>query len=79
MPFYEYKCMKCGCKVEEFQHIDDEPLRDCPKCAGLLKKLLSRTAAQTVKDAKEQVAGGWRTWQIISRDMVFIDTMKKKK
>ena len=53
MPFYEYRCIKCGCEVEEFQHIDDKPLENCPKCSGLLKKLLSRTATQVAKDAKE--------------------------
>jgi len=31
-----------------------------------------------VKEAKEKVANGWRTWQIISDEMVFTKSMQKK-
>ena len=30
-----------------------------------------------IKEAKEKVANGWRTWQVISDEMVFTDAMKK--
>ena len=30
-----------------------------------------------IKEVKEKVANGWRTWQIISDEMVFTDAMKK--
>ena len=30
-----------------------------------------------IQEAKEKVANGWRTWQIISKEMVFTDAMKK--
>ena len=53
MPFYEYKCKDCAHMFEEFQYIDEDPLVQCPKCAGQLKKVLSMTTTQTVKDAKE--------------------------
>ena len=31
-----------------------------------------------IKNAKEKVANGWRTWQIISKDMVITNATKKK-
>ncbi|TFG06394.1 MAG: DUF3795 domain-containing protein [Promethearchaeota archaeon] len=30
-----------------------------------------------IKEAREKVAKGWRTWQVISKDMVFTEAMKK--
>ena len=30
-----------------------------------------------IKEAKDRVANGWRTWQIISDELVFTDAMKK--
>src|SRR6266850_3704579 len=43
MPFYEYKCAKCGHALEALQKLSDPPLRKCPDCGKTaLKKLLSR-------------------------------------
>lgn len=53
MPFYEYKCTACDHKFEEFQPIDDEPLVECPECAGDVKRLISNFSTQVAKDAKE--------------------------
>jgi putative FmdB family regulatory protein len=44
MPTYEYQCQKCGLKFERFQNIKDEPIRECPKCLGSVKKLISAGA-----------------------------------
>ncbi len=41
MPTYEYKCLKCGYRFEEFQSITDEPLKVCPACQGELQRVLS--------------------------------------
>lgn len=41
MPTYEYLCESCGFKFETFQKITDEPLEQCPKCRGKLRKLIS--------------------------------------
>jgi putative FmdB family regulatory protein len=46
MPIYEYKCQVCGQKVEIIQRAADPPKRECPKCGGLLKKMLSAPAIQ---------------------------------
>jgi putative FmdB family regulatory protein len=38
---YEYECMECGHKFEVTAKVND-PLPVCPKCSGIVKKLLSR-------------------------------------
>ena len=40
MPVYEYECQSCKKIIEEFQDINDEPLKKC-KCGGKLKKKFS--------------------------------------
>ena len=32
MPTYEYECDACGHRFEDFQQINDAPLKSCPKC-----------------------------------------------
>ena len=39
MPTYEYACKSCGRHIEVFQRISDEPLVECPHCAGQLRKV----------------------------------------
>ncbi len=41
MPTYEYKCNNCGYVFEEFQGINDEPIKICPKCGGSVSKKIS--------------------------------------
>ena len=41
MPTYEYRCKTCGYEFEEFQSIVDTPLTECPKCSGLVERLIS--------------------------------------
>jgi len=41
MPLYDYKCSKCGHIFEVQQKISEEPLKYCPKCKGLIKRLIS--------------------------------------
>ncbi len=41
MPFYEYRCTKCGHIFEEFQKISDPSIEKCPKCGGKVEKLIS--------------------------------------
>lgn len=41
MPTYEYLCEKCGYVFEASQKITDEPLKECPKCDGAVKRLIS--------------------------------------
>lgn len=39
MPIYEYECETCGNRFERFQSIQDEPIRQCPTCAGTVHKV----------------------------------------
>lgn len=39
MPTYEYVCMSCGHHIEVVQRFSDEPLRECPKCGGPLRRV----------------------------------------
>jgi putative FmdB family regulatory protein len=41
MPTYEYMCKNCG-KFEEIQRMSDEPLSQCPKCGGHVRRLISK-------------------------------------
>lgn len=44
MPLYEYKCKKCGRKVEKIRKFSDPPLTVCESCGGKLEQLLSSPA-----------------------------------
>lgn len=46
MPLYEYRCEKCGTRVEKIQKFSDPPLATCEKCGGKLTRLLSAPAIQ---------------------------------
>lgn len=40
MPTYEYECLRCGYRFEEFQKMSDEPVKRCPQCRGKVKRLI---------------------------------------
>jgi putative FmdB family regulatory protein len=44
MPIYEYECTECGGVIEAVQKFNDEPLVECSKCKGRLKKIISQSA-----------------------------------
>ena len=41
MPLYDYKCEKCSYLFEVKQRITEEPLKHCPKCKGLVRRIIS--------------------------------------
>lgn len=41
MPTYEYACKACGDHLEVVQSFNDDPLTDCPKCSGQLRKVFA--------------------------------------
>ena len=41
MPKYEYACRSCGEHLEVVQTFADDPLTECPACAGPLRKVFS--------------------------------------
>ena len=44
MPIYEYICDDCGSELEVMQKITDAPLKECKKCKGDLRRLISNSA-----------------------------------
>src|SRR5437667_5511316 len=46
MPIYEYKCQKCGTKIEKLQKMSEKPLTKCQECGGKLEKQWSNTSFQ---------------------------------
>ena len=54
MPLYEYKCNSCEHIFEEFQSINDEPIKNCPLCNSSVKKIISLNSSQLgIGDPKE--------------------------
>jgi putative FmdB family regulatory protein len=41
MPTYEYECLECKHRFDVFQSINDEPVANCVKCNGRVRKLFS--------------------------------------
>ena len=46
MPIYGYRCSECGHELEVRQSMSDAPLRVCPECSGVLRKLLYPVGVQ---------------------------------
>jgi putative FmdB family regulatory protein len=41
VPTYQYACTACGHQLEAVQSFAEDPLTECPACAGRLRKLFS--------------------------------------
>ena len=41
MPTYEYECTECGYLFEVFQAITADQVKECPKCNGKVRRLIS--------------------------------------
>jgi putative FmdB family regulatory protein len=41
VPTYQYACTACGHQLEAVQSFTDEPLTECPSCAGRLRKVFN--------------------------------------
>ncbi len=49
MPTYQYKCLDCGHDFEMFQNMKEDPIKECPKCNGNVKRLLGTGAGPIFK------------------------------
>ncbi|MBD3372295.1 MAG: zinc ribbon domain-containing protein [Candidatus Coatesbacteria bacterium] len=38
---YNYRCWNCDHTFEARQSIKDEPIEECPKCGGLVRRIIS--------------------------------------
>lgn len=43
MAIYEYECLNCGYHFEVWQKITDDPLKNCEKCGGEVRRLISQS------------------------------------
>ncbi len=46
MPLYEYECLTCAHRFERIQKFSDPLVDVCPKCGGVVRKLISSPAIQ---------------------------------
>ncbi len=44
MPTYEYECLDCGHRFEQFQSITDKPLTRCPSCGKRVRRRIGAGA-----------------------------------
>jgi putative FmdB family regulatory protein len=51
MPTYSYRCQACKHEFEEFQKITDLPVKECPKCGGLVMRIITGGAGLIFKGA----------------------------
>ncbi len=49
MPTYEYECSSCQNLFEAFQGISEEPLTECPRCQGPVRRKISGGAGLLFK------------------------------
>ncbi len=49
MPTYSYECERCGRRLERFQRVSDEPLKECPDCGGRLRRRITGGAGFVMK------------------------------
>ena len=40
MPIYEYECEQCGVRFERLQRMVDDPIKECPECAGHVHRVM---------------------------------------
>lgn len=49
MPTYDYKCTNCNYTFEYFQPMTAEPLIECPKCKGIIKRIIGKGSGPIFK------------------------------
>ena len=49
MPIYEYERDTCGLRFERSQSITADPVKVCPECGGLVRRLINRNASFILK------------------------------
>jgi len=49
VPTYQYRCSECHHEFEEFQSMNDKPLKTCPVCGGKVERIISGGAGVIFK------------------------------
>ena len=65
MPLYEYRCRSCDHQFEKIQAFGEEPVTTCPKCEGVLVRVISPAPAIF----KEGKPSKQRTHRVGKRDI----------
>ena len=58
MPTYEYQCVNCNHRFEQFQNMTALPLLHCPRCGGPLRRLIGGGAGVIIKSASPAGSAG---------------------
>ena len=61
MPLYPYRCTQCGYRFEKIQSFSSKQETECPKCKGVLERLLTVPGLQFK-------GTGWYVNDYIARD-----------
>jgi putative FmdB family regulatory protein len=84
MPTYEYKCLSCNNIFEMFQTMTAEPVKTCPNCGGLVKRLIGTGAGPIFKgsgfyqtDYKNKSAGSSSKVSSESKEIKKNDEIRK--
>jgi putative FmdB family regulatory protein len=40
MPTYRYRCADCGNEFDQYQKFSEDPLTECPSCAGRIRRVI---------------------------------------
>ena len=51
MPTYVYECQICGSRFEKYQGMNEAKLKECPKCKGVLRRLIGKGTGIIFKGA----------------------------
>ena len=49
MPTYDYECDDCGHGFEAFHGMTADPIKECPECAGAVRRLIGTGAGLLFK------------------------------
>ena len=90
MPVYEYRCDACNIQFELRQKFSDPPADRCPKCGGIVRKLVSAVSfslkgagwfgdgygakAEPTNSEGDTVAGGGAATEVVSSDATPAET-----
>ena len=42
MPTYQYRCKECGHEFEKRQRMNDDPVKECPKCGSSVRRVVGK-------------------------------------
>jgi putative FmdB family regulatory protein len=90
MPVYEYRCDACNIQFDLRQKFSDPPADKCPKCGGIVRKMVSAVSfslkgsgwygdgygakAEPAKSEVDTVSGAGTAAEVVSTDTASAET-----